>query len=122
MPALSPAGRERLISIYGGRAAKLVELAKSHASLQAVLGDDYSVLAAEVAFAVREEMAVTLVDVVHRRLMIGLAADQGRSLAAAVARLAAIELHWGDRETRRQLGLLEAYNQRLKPPFLDAGG
>ncbi|HSD70153.1 MAG TPA: glycerol-3-phosphate dehydrogenase, partial [Woeseiaceae bacterium] len=100
LPALSPAGRERLISIYGGRAAKLVELAKSQASLQAVLGDDRSVLAAEVAFAVSEEMAVTLVDIVHRRLMIGLAADQGRPLAAAVARLAAGELHWDDREIR----------------------
>jgi glycerol-3-phosphate dehydrogenase len=78
------------------------------------------VLAAEVAFAVREEMAVTLVDIVHRRLMIGLGADQGEPLAKAIAELAAAELQWDSAETRRQLSLLKSYNQRLKPAFLTA--
>lgn len=121
LPSLSVVGRERLISIYGGRASKIVALAQSRADLQAVLGNDRSVLAAEVAFAVHEEMAMTLIDVVHRRLMIGLGADQGEPLAKAIADLAAAELHWDGAETRRQLGLLKSYNQRLKPAFLKAG-
>lgn len=122
LPSLTPAGRERLVSIYGGRAAKLVDIAQSQSALQAVLDNDGSVLAAEVAFAVREEMALTLVDIVHRRLMIGLSADQGQPLAGAIAKLAAAELRWDDGETRRQLDLLEAYNDRLKPAFRNAVG
>jgi glycerol-3-phosphate dehydrogenase len=121
LPALSAAGRERLISIYGGRAAKLVDLAQARANQQAVLGNDRSVLAAEVAFAVHEEMAITLIDVMHRRLMIALGADQGEPLAKAIAELAASELRWDSAETRRQLSLLQSYNQRLKPMFLTAG-
>ncbi len=117
---LSAAGRERLISIYGGRASKLVDLAQSRAHQPAVLGSDRSVLAAEVAFAVHEEMAITLIDIVHRRLMIGLGADLGELLAKAIADLAAAELSWDSAETRRQLGLLKRYNQRLKPAFLTA--
>ncbi len=120
LPALSAAGRDRLISIYGGRASRLVDLARSRADLQAVLDSNRSVLAAEVAFAVREEMAVTLVDIVHRRLMIGLGADQGEPLAKAIAELAATELHWDSADTRRELSLLKSYNERLKPVFLKA--
>ncbi len=120
LPELSAPGRDRVISIYGGRASKLVDLSKSRVGLPAVLGSDRSVLAAEVPFAVREEMAITLVDIVHRRLMIGLGVDQGEPLAKAIAELAAVELRWDSAETRRQLSLLTSYNQRLKPAFLKA--
>jgi glycerol-3-phosphate dehydrogenase len=78
------------------------------------------VLAAEAAFAVHEEMAINLIDIVHRRMMIGLGADQGASLSPTVAQLAAAELHWDGAETRRQLKLLSNYDQRLKPAFLNA--
>jgi glycerol-3-phosphate dehydrogenase len=120
LPALSAAGRERLISIYGGRASKIVDLAEKRPELQAVLGEDRLVLAAEAAFAVHEEMAINLIDIVHRRMMIGLGADQGASLSPTVAQLAAAELHWDGAETRRQLKLLSNYDQRLKPAFLNA--
>jgi glycerol-3-phosphate dehydrogenase len=65
-------------------------------------------------------MAVTLVDIVHRRMMIGLDADQGEPLATAIAGLAAGELHWNEVETRRQLLELKKYNRRLKPEYLYA--
>jgi glycerol-3-phosphate dehydrogenase len=120
LPDVSASGRERLISIYGGRASKLVDLAQSRADRPSVLGRDRSVLAAEVPFAVHEEMAITLIDIVHRRLMIGLCADQGAPLSTAIAELAAVELHWDSAETRHQLSLLKNYNQRLKPAFLTA--
>jgi glycerol-3-phosphate dehydrogenase len=118
LTALSATGRERLISIYGGRAAKIVDLAQSRPELQDVFGDNRSVLAAEVAFVVQEEMALSLTDIVHRRLMTGLAADQGKSTTPMIAELAAAELHWDGAETRRQLDLLRNHNRKLRPAFL----
>jgi glycerol-3-phosphate dehydrogenase len=120
LAALSVAGRERLISIYGGRAAKIADLALSRPDLQAVIDTGQAVLAAEVVFAIREELAVTLTDIVHRRMMVGLGADQGEPLAEAIASLAAGELLWDAAEVRQQLRLLKNYNERLKPAFLAA--
>lgn len=118
VPELSDAGRERLVSIYGGRAASIVELAQSRPDWQAVLGTLRNILAAEAVFAVREELAVTLVDIVHRRMMTGLDADQGEETANEIAGLAAGELGWNDAERKRQLQQLKQYNLRLKPAFL----
>ena len=67
------------------------------------------VLAAEVVFAIRAEMARTLTDIVYRRLMVGLAADQGRPLYEMIAAVAASELGWSDEERHAQLEALHAY-------------
>ena len=68
---LSAAGIERLLHIYGGRAAAIAELASTDSQLAATVGGENRVLAAEVVFALREEFAVTLTDIVFRRMMIG---------------------------------------------------
>ena len=111
---LSTTGRERLLGIYGGRARRILDLAGSQPGLGGMLDDSGSVPAAEVAFCIRHEFARHLVDVMHRRTMLGLAADLGRSKAAAVADVAAAELGWDEEEKARQLRTLEAYNARLQ--------
>lgn len=110
---LSAAGRDRLLGIYGGRAHRILELAGTEPGLDRTLDDTRSVPAAEIAFCIRHEFARQLVDIMYRRTMLGLAPDQGRSKAAAVAEVAAAELRWDDAEKRRQLEALEAYNARL---------
>jgi glycerol-3-phosphate dehydrogenase len=72
------------------------------------------VLAAEVVFAIREEFAKTLTDVVFRRMMIGLDADQGRPLYTAIADIAAFELGWSAEEKSRQLDELVDYSESLR--------
>ncbi len=67
-------------------------------------------LAAEVVFAIREEMARRLTDIVYRRLMIGLDADQGRPLYEIIAAIAANEFGWDDDERRAQLQDLCTYS------------
>lgn len=91
---LSDKGVDRLLSVYGGRASNIVDLADRDTTLQKTLNNDSTHLAAEVLFSIREEFATTLTDIVFRRMMIGLDSDQGRPLYAAVAELAAIELDW----------------------------
>lgn len=111
---LSDAGVARLLEIYGGRAAQICDLAQQDRALARTLDADDSVLAAEVVFAVREEFAMTLEDIVYRRCMVGLDSDQGRALYAAIAEIAADELGWDNSEKSRQLEALRAYSDSLR--------
>ena len=107
---LSPEGVERLLGLYGGRALDLLELADAEPPLVKALDEARTVLAAEVAFAVRTEMARTLEDIVFRRLTVGFDADQGRPLYEMIAAIAAAELGWNDTERHAQLDALTAYS------------
>jgi glycerol-3-phosphate dehydrogenase len=69
---------------------------------------------AQTVFAIRQEFARTLTDVVHRRMMVGLDADQGRPLYERVADAAATELGWSDEERAGQLEALQQYSDSLR--------
>lgn len=114
LQGLSAVGVDRLLSIYGGRCVDIVELTRSEHFLATAIDAAETVLAAEVVFAIREEMARTLADIVHRRLMIGFAADQGRALYEIVAAIAASELRWSDAERLAQLELLRQYSDSFR--------
>jgi len=106
---LSPAGIDRLLAIYGGRSAALAALCAQEPELARTLDSDDSVLAGEVVFAMREEFAATLADIVFRRMMIGLDGDMGRELYREVAALAAAEAGWDPQAENRQLTRLRDY-------------
>ena len=114
LEALSTEGRRRVVDIYGGRVQRILELVQAEPELGKALDPDATVLAAEVALAVREEFAYQLSDIVHRRLMIGLSANLGAHLTLAVASIAATELGWDSEEAERQLGELNMHNARLR--------
>ena len=111
---LSDSGIERLLHIYGGRAAAIAELARTSGDLAGTLGPGERVLAAEVVFALREEFALTLTDVVFRRMMIGFDADQGRNLYTEVAALAATEAGWSPERKAQELDALTEYAESLR--------
>jgi glycerol-3-phosphate dehydrogenase len=98
---LAPADVERVLAIYGGRSIDLVELLDDGAA---------SLLEAEVIFAIRDEMARNLTDIVYRRLMTGLDADQGRAQYDEIAAIAAREFNWSDAEKQSQLDALNSYS------------
>jgi glycerol-3-phosphate dehydrogenase len=110
---LSSQGRERLLSIYGGRSSQLLDLAQREPQLLRSLDAEGTVLAAEVIHAIREEFAVTLEDIVHRRMMVGFNADQGQALTGEISALAAAEFSWSRRETAAEVAALEDYNKRF---------
>ncbi len=115
LPGLSEQGRQRLVEVYGGRAAAIADLAFASPDQAATLDSGRRVLAAEVGFVIEEEFATTLIDIVHRRMMIGLAPDQGVTMTKRIAELAALRLNWDRRETARQVKALQDYNARLSP-------
>ncbi len=100
---LSDEGVSRLLSIYGGRATEICELCDTNQSLAKVIDESGRVLAAEIVFALREEFARTLADVVFRRTMVGLDPDQGRPMYDAIAGIAAAERGWSTEQASRQL-------------------
>lgn len=112
--ALSAEGRRRIANIYGGRVRRLQELVDLQPNLGLTLDQENTVLAAEIALAVRDEFALHLSDIVHRRLMIGLSADLGAHITLSVAAAAATELGWSSEEAERQLSELNAHNARLR--------
>lgn len=111
---LSEAGGERLLRVYGGRTRRVLELAWEEPALDAALDPERTVLAAEVALAVRHEFARHLTDIVHRRTMLGLSPDLGESLTEAIADVAAAELGWDAGEKGREIEALRAWNARLR--------
>ncbi|MGH7899562.1 MAG: glycerol-3-phosphate dehydrogenase/oxidase [Candidatus Binatia bacterium] len=88
-----------LISRYGSRSTKVVELLESSPDLAARLLPERPEVRAEVAFAADTEMALRVEDVLLRRTKVGLrTADEGASVADATARILGGRLGW-DAET-----------------------
>ncbi len=111
---LSEDGLRRVAGLYGGRGRRVARLARDEAALAAPLDAGRTALSAEVALACREEFATTLVDVVFRRLMVGLSADQGRPLYGAIAGVTARELGWSAGTREEELRRLVAFADSLR--------
>ena len=118
IPALRVYGRRlglargtvvHLIRSYGTRAAAVLDLVSERPALRAPLVPGLPHIAAEVLVALRDEMAVTLGDVLLRRVRLAhLLPRQGREVASQVAALMASELGWSLEEQAVQV---EGYAQ-----------
>ncbi|MGD0074684.1 MAG: glycerol-3-phosphate dehydrogenase/oxidase [Candidatus Binataceae bacterium] len=107
LDALAASVRARLVSRYGTRAPIVAGLAQEDSELARPLDADSCVIGAEVIFAVRNEMALTLSDCLMRRIGLTCNPREARAVAAAAARLMARELGWSaERERVEQAGLI----------------
>jgi glycerol-3-phosphate dehydrogenase len=102
MLGLSAATTAHLATSYGALAQQVLDLVAEDPALAAPLDPDLPAIRAEVDYAARAELALTVTDVLERRLRLGIeAADHGVGAAPYVAaRLAGI-LGW-DAATRDQ--------------------
>lgn len=93
----------RWIATYGGDALDVASTIDGPDALSLV-APDVPLTAAEVQYAIRHEMAVTLVDVLERRSRMSyFATEAARSAAPAVAAIAARELGWDAPRIRREV-------------------
>ena len=99
---LTPDQRERLALVYGSGWSEVASLIVQEPSLGETLGRT-PMLKAEVAQAVRHEMAGTLADCVFTRTELGTAGDPGEAALSACAAVAAQELGWGPERTEAEL-------------------
>ena len=114
MPGLSGDGIERLLHIYGGRAAGIAAIAKQRPELARCIDGAAALPEAEIAFVIGEELPRTLIDIVYRRMMTGLDADQGRPHYARIAEVAAAEFGWEDTRRDAELHALRAHADSLQ--------
>lgn len=87
---------------YGMEYAAILKLARENKSLAETLNADGELLA-EVVYAIREEMARTLSDIVMRRTGIGTLGNPGEDVLRKVANVAAKELHWDQNRVEKEI-------------------
>jgi glycerol-3-phosphate dehydrogenase len=102
---------EHLGRLYGTRLRFVIEAAPTLLAPIGTTGD----IGAQVQFAVREEMAMTLSDVVMRRTGIGQLGDPGTEALTAAANLMAQELGWDDARKAREIDAVSR-SFRLQSP------
>jgi glycerol-3-phosphate dehydrogenase len=108
-----------LVARYGGEATALLALVRDDPALALPLVDGLPYVAAEAVYAARDEMALTLDDVLSRRLRaLPRRCRVTAESAPRVARLVAGELGWGEEDERSELDSLRAVAAcyRVAPP------
>lgn len=101
---------EHLTKLYGSRYAEVTKLA-AETDLRARLTPDEPTIEAEVLYAIRYEMAITLEDVLFRRTELGTIGAPSQAALARMADLMATELGWTEAETSRKIQqALKRYN------------
>ena len=106
---LPPAVLAHLVKRYAEHAAAIVALMASEERLRAPLAPNVPSVAAEVAYAVRAEMAARLSDVVIRRLGLGAAGHPGDAILRSAASVAAAELGWNESSARAEIAEVERF-------------
>jgi glycerol-3-phosphate dehydrogenase len=111
-PRVSEATARHLASKYGTQAEKVVDLMTQKRELALPLVEGMPQIRAQIIYAAREEMAVTLEDVLARRLGLQFY-GWSEALAAAqpAAELLSRELHWPPGKTETELAAYRAVHQ-----------
>lgn len=101
-PWLTAESRERLTRVYGSAASKLVRLAGVHPEYRRTVGSEGVVLLVEAVWALQEEGATTLGDIVLRRMAAFINHDAGLEIAESIARELVNLGVWSAEEGERQ--------------------
>ncbi len=112
-PAALTAGIDEWVSAYGTRALELLRLIADRSDDADRLTDGVSTRSAEVRYAVRDEMAVRLADVVFRRTALGSVRHPGRAALEACAAIMAEELNWSSERVADEIAATEQELRRV---------
>jgi glycerol-3-phosphate dehydrogenase len=115
---LSAKAIDHLIATYGSRAERVAAIATETPELAVSIDDRSGAIAAEIVFAVREEGAATLGDILLRRTMIGLFDHAGVGPDRAAAEVANRHLGWGAERAEREVAGYRASIARYRPRSL----
>jgi len=96
--------------IYGTEVNSVLGIARSGKSLADPLNDDGEMVA-QVIYAIREEMALTLKDILLRRTGIGTLGNPGPKVLRKVATAASKELGWSDARLKKEISEVKAMYQ-----------
>jgi glycerol-3-phosphate dehydrogenase len=106
---------DRLLRIYGARAAELLDFADGAPGLREPFDADTGAIGAEVVFSLRTELAETLADVLARRTMVGYGARLGLDAVDAAAELAVRHVGWSEARAAREVERFRSQMAALRP-------
>lgn len=115
---LAPQINERLLRVYGARAAEILELCDARPSLREIFDEETQAIAAEVVFSFQNELAETLADCLLRRTMVGLNSTVGLNAVAAAARIGREHLGWDQARVDEEIAAYRHYVRRFHPRSL----
>ena len=113
--ALPPETADRLLHIYGIAAWEILELAKQSPDLLQPFDPFSGAIGAEVIYALEQESARTLTDVLLRRTMVGLGPDAGLWAAEQAVRIAIRYTGWSPDRAARELQDYRTYVAKMSP-------
>ena len=93
---------------YGTEYTEILKLAREDKSLAEKLNADGEIMA-EVTYAIRNEMARTLSDIVMRRSGIGTLGNPGEEILRKVADVAAKELSWTSQKMEQEIKIVDDF-------------
>jgi len=102
-----------LARIYGTELEGVLNIARSDKKYAEPLDEDGE-MPAQVLYAIRNEMACTMTDILLRRTGIGTLGNPGTKVIDAIAGLAARELNWSKARTDKEL---ETASKALSVPY-----
>lgn len=98
-----------LVAAYGSRYREVLELARERPDWRARLVEGSPVIAAQLVWAVRHEMAMTLGDAVIRRTPLGALGYPGDAAAARSAEVIGAELGWSGQTAAAEIERLRRF-------------
>ena len=110
----------RLARLYGVRAEEVWRLTAADAALAEVLDQGSGLIGAEVLFALQHELAVTLTDVLARRVLVAFERDHGLGSLEQIATMAATCAGWSDERRQQEIAAYRRWLDHLAVP--DASG
>jgi len=120
---VAPAGAARLTRAYGRRAMRVLEPVEGRPELAEPILEGRPHILAEAVYAVREEYALHLEDILYRRTRVGLETRDGADEAARrAASVVAEELGWGTAEVAREIARATEFRAADDEALVERGG
>ena len=115
-PGATPAAVDRLVAIYGARAADILAFGRAFPDLLAPFDPETGATGAELVFAFRHEFCRTLTDALIRRIMVGLNSTCGREVVDSAAAILAASEGWDAARTASEIAAYHRYITRFDVP------
>ena len=106
----------RLLALYGSRAAQVLRLAEQNPTLGEVIDPTTGLLAAELVFAVQVDLAQTLTDVLARRVLVAFEPGHGLSFLDRAVAVLADHLGWDDDRVEEEIAEYHRWLEVLAVP------
>lgn len=118
---LDPATIDHLIATYGSEAIAVLELAENRNDLTERICPDFPPIMAEVQFCLEQEMAMSLDDILSRRIRLGFV-HQEQCLKAAPKAAALLQIlgHWDTARSAAEVAALVKTLQNQMAPAMPA--